>query len=65
MVYELWSSEQEGSYSFFPVDESMENKRPPLANDAKLVWVIEARSSEEANALKHKYLGWEPYIPMS
>jgi hypothetical protein len=58
--YELWLDE--GSYSFFPDDS--ESFRRLLSSQAQLVWECHARNWEEAQTEKHKYLGWEPYVPM-
>ena len=60
MKYELWFSASENSYELVPASEGA--KRPDLlAPDAVQVAVFEAESWEEAQALKHKHLGWEPY----
>jgi len=57
--YELW---KEGNgYSFFPSDNM--SARKLLQPDATLVWTVEARSWEEAQRLKHEFLGIEPYKP--
>ncbi|MEM7234015.1 MAG: hypothetical protein AAF517_17690 [Planctomycetota bacterium] len=62
MAYELWWSEEEPSYSFFP--ESNESARGLHPIDAQLVRTFEARSWEDACRQKHEFLGWEPYRPM-
>lgn len=60
MLYELWHSESDGCYTFFPAEQ------PPgdLPDDARLVWTVEASSWEAAQAAKHDFLGWEPYRPI-
>ena len=58
--YELWE-DQERNYSFFPEDN--DSARDLLPKSAKLIWVVEAASWEEAQSKKHEYLGWEPYKP--
>jgi len=59
--YELWRSESESSYSFF--DSSNDPVRKTLADDAVLIWHVDALNLVDARILMHKYLGWEPYIP--
>jgi hypothetical protein len=59
--YELW---KEGtSYTFFPEDS--DSARQLLEPGAVLIWSCEASSWEEAQTLKHEYLGFEPYKPMA
>ena len=59
--FELWYS-QAGGYTFFEC--SQEDVRAQLEHDAELIWEVDASSWEEAQAEKHKYLGWEPYRPI-
>ena len=58
--YELW--EDGDSVSFFAEDN--ESFRKSLSPDAKLTWSCLAESWEQAQALKHEHLGWEPYKPL-
>jgi hypothetical protein len=60
MKYELWKSGN--SYSFFPENDT--TLRGLLDADAKRLTVIEAETWEDAQRLKHEFLGWEPYKPM-
>jgi hypothetical protein len=64
MKYELWQAEDEDvvSYSFFA--EGNEIARRFLESNAKLIWIVETDSWDEACSRKHEFLGWEPYIPM-
>ena len=57
--YELWK--EQDSYSFFP--ETNDGARQLLLSSAVLVWSCEAHSFEEAQTMKHDYLGFEPYKP--
>jgi hypothetical protein len=57
--YELWK--RGDSYSFFPCDNV--SARKLLEPDATLVWTVEAGSWDEAQRLKHEFLGLEPYKP--
>jgi len=59
--YELWRSEEEVSYTFCEAGRSGGCFLPA---DARCIWTVEAASWEEAQTLKHIYLGWEPYKPM-
>lgn len=59
-LYELWFSEEDG-YSFF--ETSNEAARRLLTPDAKLIWSVRAANFYDAQSLKHKHLGWEPYVP--
>lgn len=58
--HELWK-EPDG-FSFFAAYNA--EARKLLDPDAVLVWSCMASTWEEANALKHRHLGWEPYRPM-
>jgi hypothetical protein len=59
-VYQLWHSEQ-GGYTFFERENVAARKL--LEPDAKLIWEVCAASFFEAQAKKHEYLGWNPYVP--
>ena len=60
--YELWFSSSECSYTF--IESSDPQKYSLMELDSKLIWCVEASSVDEAQTLKHEYLGWEPYKPM-
>ena len=62
MKYILYQSENESSYTFLL--EGDEQNAATLAADARLIWSVEATSWEEAQKLKHEFLGWEPYKSM-
>ena len=59
--YELWKHGD--GYSFFPSDNM--SARGLLEPDATLVWTVEAHSWDEAQRLKHEFLGLEPYKPVA
>ena len=59
--YELWQDDTDVSLSFFPEDS--ESFRARLGPHAKLIWSCQADSWEQAQSMKHEYLGWEPYKP--
>ena len=54
MKYELYE-EEDGALSF-----SLAPKNP----NGKLIWSVDAKSYDEAFTEYHKYMGWEPYIPL-
>lgn len=60
-VCELWWSESENSYAFFPAENS--SARALLPSDATLHWTVEASSWKDACSKKQAFLGWEPYVP--
>lgn len=60
MRYELWFSASENSYEL--IGESVDPSRLDIrSEDAKPIATFEAESWEEAQELKHRFLGWEPY----
>ena len=61
MRYLPYELESQNSYSFF--QEGDEQNSESLEADARLIWSVEASSWDEANQLKHEFLGWEPYKP--
>lgn len=56
--HELWSSESESSYAFFPADGDDRQHLPP---DAELLCVIEAASWNEAQQKRYDFMGWGDY----
>ncbi len=62
MKYELWHSATENAFTFFPSESSP--TQGALEPDARQLWTVEAATWNEAQAKKHEFLGWEPYIPM-
>lgn len=60
MKFELWM--EESGYLFF--GEENDSARRLLEPGAKLIRTFDAATYEEACALKHEFLGWEPYKPM-
>jgi len=59
--FECWSSDSEGSRSFF--ESSNAAARSLLATDAKLIWETEAADWVQAMTLMHEHFGLEPYVP--
>ncbi len=65
-IFSVWSS-VDGSQ----ITMSEGSERPKFADGTlepfceRLMFVIEAASAEEAAAVQHLRLGWEPYRPMS
>ena len=39
--------------------------RSLLGPGAVLIWTVEADSWEEAQTMRHEFLGWKPYKPMA
>ena len=66
MIFELWHSEEESSYLFFPKDENYErslNVSMKFSTDLKLVWTYKAKSYFEAMQAYNDYLGYGKYKP--
>lgn len=57
--YELWESASEGSDSFFPANS--QRARETLAPDARLIWVVEAASWNEAQQKRYDFMGCGHY----
>jgi len=60
--YELWRDPDELSLTFFCA--SNEAARQQLGPGATLIWECFASSHNEAQTLRHVFLGYEPYIPL-
>lgn len=66
MIFELWHSEEDNSYSFFPKDANYERNRAfdlRFTPDIKLIWTYNARSYYEAMQARNDFLGWGKYKP--
>jgi hypothetical protein len=64
MLYEHWTKvEDDGKTSdvFIPADSP---QREWLTSGQLLRWTVEADSWEQAMALCHEHMGWDPYVPM-
>jgi hypothetical protein len=59
--FECWTSESEGSRSFF--ESCNTAARAILAADAQLVWEVDAANWVQAMTLMHEHFGLEPYVP--
>ncbi len=58
-TYELWHSIACSCYTL--VEAERDDKHETMEDDAKLLVSFEAEDYESAMAMKHDYLGWEPY----
>ncbi len=58
MKFELWHSENECSYAYFPRDEFRHQRLKTLEPDAELVWEYEAKSYFDAMQACNDYLGY-------
>ena len=66
MIYELWYSEKENSYSFFPKDGEHQKRldlNKSLNPDMQLVWSYKTKSYFEAMQARNDYLGYGQYKP--
>jgi len=62
-IYEAWSDDE--GVTFSTVEGIKEQKEKGLLSaNAKLLHTIEAETYEEAMAMHHEKMGWEPYKPM-
>lgn len=65
MRYELWGTPDQTSLTFTGADAISEYKRQGVIEpEAEFIWAVEADSDNEAMALYHEHMGWEPYKPM-
>jgi hypothetical protein len=64
-VYEVWQDDG-GRETTFATVESLEDLRTKglLSPNAQFLYRIEAHSQEEAMAIHHLRMGWEPYVPV-
>ena len=66
MVYELWFSESENSYSYIPRDshyDSTIKSIEGISTDYKLIWEFKAKSHFQAMQAYYDHLGWGTYKP--
>ena len=66
MIYELWYSASDNSYSYFArAADYAEHLDKLLAAspDAELRWSFHAKSHFEAMRARNDFLGFEPYVP--
>ena len=64
-AYEVWQDSSDDSLTFASVENVQELRRKNLLSPtATLLFKIEADTPEEANAIYHVRMGWEPYQPM-
>lgn len=59
MMYEHWTGGDVGS-TFIPADHEQKDF---LTRGSVKAWEVEANSWDEAMALYHEHMGWEPYVP--
>lgn len=58
-IFTVWQSKDRMQISLVGGEEP-----PPQDDCVELLWRIEAATSEEASAIHHLRLGWEPYKPI-
>ena len=60
--YEAW--ETEDGACFFSSDQLSAHEKNPAMKLVKKLFEVEAHTGEEASAIYHLRMGWEPYKPM-
>ncbi len=66
MRYELWCGPDQLSLTFVEAGAVETHKQEGILEPgAERIWSVDADSWNEANALYHAFMGWEPYQPMS
>lgn len=66
MIFELWHSEDENSYTYIAKDAKYQNeieKHKTITPDLELIWSYQAKSYFEAMEAYHKYLKLGSYKP--
>ena len=63
VVFELWHSSSQVSFSYFARDDNYERNRALLACDAKFLWQYDAKSYFDAMRAMHEHLDWEEWTP--
>jgi hypothetical protein len=63
MMYELWFSEKNHSYTYMPAGHRQASVL--LEPDAINIWTYDAKSHFDAMRAYHEHMGWEPYKPES
>jgi len=64
-IYTVWSSKDGGEITMVSGEERPKFADGSLQPDCEvLLWRIEAATFEEASAIHHLRMGWEPYKPM-
>ena len=61
MLHELWDEGDDGQ-TFCLSGSRGDRARALLANDARLIWTVEATSHSEAMSLYYDYMGWGTYV---
>lgn len=65
MIFTAWGYDECSCFSFCPGEHPPQYANgTPMFPDAKLMTTIEADSWEEACTKYHKFMKWEPYVPM-
>jgi hypothetical protein len=63
-TYEVWQTEDRTQITLAPAEDIPGMKEKGLlGEDAELLWSFDASSWEEASAVHHLRMGWEPYQP--
>lgn len=65
-VYEAWRDEGDSTVTTFAPPEAVEQERAAgeISDKAVLLHRVEADTFEEAMAVHHIKMGWEPFMPM-
>ncbi|HEV2799816.1 MAG TPA: hypothetical protein VGW12_04930 [Pyrinomonadaceae bacterium] len=65
-VYEAWRDEQNSTITTFAPPEAIEQERAAgeISGKAVFLYRVEADTFEEAMAVHHIKMGWEPFVPM-
>ncbi|MES2826061.1 MAG: hypothetical protein V4732_20845 [Pseudomonadota bacterium] len=66
MIYELWHSKEESSYTFIPRNDLYEEaiaQHKKITSDLEPIWTYKAKSHFEAMQAYYNYLGYGIYKP--
>ncbi len=64
-TYEVWADQQDCSITLTLKSNIQElRSNGTLSENAKLLYSIEVDTMEEAMAVHHIKMGWEPYLPL-
>jgi hypothetical protein len=65
-LYEAWQDPADSSITFTLASSIPELRQKGLLSvDARLLYRFEARSYNDAMAMHHERMGWEPYRPLN
>ena len=64
-TYEAWQDPRDGSVTFgLATDLAAQRAKGLVSQEARLLYRIDAPTHEEAMAIHHLRMGWEPYRPV-